>query len=109
MGVANEERPAVASEAMEQSTASGVDTAVAESEGRLLVAVKQDVVVETAPSADIPLAQADEVGPFETAASLVTEASPESEQVPTGESHDVASSSGTAPELPSLGFADTQC
>lgn len=91
---------------MEEPTISGVDTTMVESEEKLLVAAEQEMVVGTALPADIPPAQTDGAGSFGIMASLIKETFLESMQVPLGEPKDIATTSGTAPELPAPGSAD---
>lgn len=58
------------------------------------------MAVETVPLDNVPPLQMDEAGPSGTVASSITEAISVSMQVPSGEPHEVASSSGTTLELP---------
>lgn len=69
-------------EAVAVPTTSGADSTMVVSKEKLPIAAKQEVVVETAPPADVPPPQVDEAGYSGTVASLVTEAISQSVHVP---------------------------
>lgn len=107
MGVADEEGPDMASEVMEEPTASGVDATTAKfHKERLPAIVEQEMVVETVPQVDVPLPRVDEEGPSGIVASPVAEVILENMQVPSGKPKDVRASSGIALDLPIPSSAD---
>lgn len=98
---ASEERPIIASAAIEEPATSGVDATIAKfEEERPLGVAKQEVVAEMAPLTDVSYSQVDEGGPSGTISSPITEIVQKCVQMPLGGSSDIASLSGTVPELP---------
>lgn len=93
--MANKERPVAASKDVEESTTSGVDITMAESqEERLPEVGEKEVVGEMAPLTDVLSTRVDESRPSRTIASPTVQSVP----IPLSSPEDIASSLGTALE-----------